>query len=639
MSCHPAILPRVTVLCSMLLAALLANHRVSAQEAPRLFDFFSRATDAKSAKEAQAHFDKAQQLEAAGDQDKAATEYLNALRKSPQTVGSQGYRVVRFFQRADRVDELMAVLSKTDLSRFGQYNAVSNMYRYLMDDQKHREAGFQLFHQAWEAFPKQRLDLLGTVYREDVWQSPKMFAYAHQVLITEDTAIDNNPWAGMQRIMSYGGEGVANGVGTRIIAAARQHDKTQSLSKEILEKLERKPRWLGGQALLAALDAREGHGKQAADRVHTLLASPAAPMPLQTRWMLSQEFEGIDELQTLAVELLEGVRPELLASNNGFGFSAARRLVEMYARQGRRQDARKLVRDFMEGKDYSVYGRGNPGYGEYQELQNIIGAGPVLVKIGFPLDAVRMYKAAMNDADKIEKAKRWYGGSDYLTRQLQEGLRQAEAAVTPDALATALHDWIKPDAKQAGEAVGLMLSVEPRAVSDATIRSEFQAALEATAESAAGKDAVAKVGQDIRGLLSEHQDDVSLLVSSFLVSQTVKNKEHRLLALKRLAEFVAAHPLVKIEMGKQPTKQQRSEAVHRLPIWVVAREALQDDDEDVRKLGEALADHALAAAERQTDASWALALLREWGHVELTRGNKQEAEEKWSNMLDLIFNT
>src|SRR5439155_1215031 len=42
-------------------------------------------------------------------------------------------------------------------------------------------------------------------------------------------------------------------------------------------------------------------------------------------------------------------------------------------------------------------------------------------------------------------------------------------------------------------------------------------------------------------------------------------------------------------------------------------------------------------ARRQSDPAYALAVLREWGQVELDHGDKAAAERRWGQMLDLLL--
>ena len=48
-------------------------------------------------------------------------------------------------------------------------------------------------------------------------------------------------------------------------------------------------------------------------------------------------------------------------------------------------------------------------------------------------------------------------------------------------------------------------------------------------------------------------------------------------------------------------------------------------------------DSTLEAARRQSDPTLALAMLREWGQMDLDRGDRRAAERRWSQMLDLAL--
>src|SRR5439155_14435877 len=72
-------------------------------------------------------------------------------------------------------------------------------------------------------------------------------------------------------------------------------------------------------------------------------------------------------------------------------------------------------------------------------------------------------------------------------------------------------------------------------------------------------------------------------------------------------------------------------------VWLVARECLRKGQEPHREAGEKLAARAAAAGKRQKDLYYAAAVLREWGQLDLDRGDKAKAEARWAEMLEMML--
>ena len=90
-----------------------------------------------------------------------------------------------------------------------------------------------------------------------------------------------------------------------------------------------------------------------------------------------------------------------------------------------------------------------------------------------------------------------------------------------------------------------------------------------------------------------------------------------------------------LEKSARPNARQREQAARQMSLWLIASEAMRD--EASRTIGEQLATRALEAARRQTDNTWALAMLRQRGQQALEAGDRTVAERHWTEMLDLIL--
>ena len=53
--------------------------------------------------------------------------------------------------------------------------------------------------------------------------------------------------------------------------------------------------------------------------------------------------------------------------------------------------------------------------------------------------------------------------------------------------------------------------------------------------------------------------------------------------------------------------------------------------------GDLFAARSLDAARRQADPRWVSAMLREWGQVDLDLGDREQAETRWSELLEVVL--
>ena len=590
--------------------------------------------------DARLQYELAKQLYSSGDRNAAVDHYLAAFKKEPSLFAQDYHRMTSVFQSAKRLDDLLAFLNEVDLKKIGRYYALSDIIRNLMRDNKTQAQALQLFKRAWAAYPDQRHSLMSNMYREEIWKIPEMYDYAVEAILPKPNQPLPTPWSGMDRVMSYSSGGQATGVLTRVVKAAEQQNRLKAFRDEVTKALKQSPDWIGGEALLALLDAKQGQKKSARERLTKLLDDDKTVIPLHARWLIGQELESVGGMDDLALRLYEEGRKDFATGRVEFSYSPARRLVGLYAKAGRKQEARDLMLELYRSQDYSRQSLHNPGYGEYQELRNAEAVASELLKMGAPIDAFRLYNEALADSSKFEAAQRWGGGSR-MKERMESGLKKARDALTAEALETALQQWIRPRTESNAEssksepAVDLVMLVQPRVLSEAAVTSLFQMAVNTAGENEKGTSILEKARAGLGKLREDGAADLSVYVADALVAFAEKEPQRRADSLSRLVELVESTPLDSLEKSARPNARQREQAARQMALWLVAHEAMKD--ESTRTAGERLATRALEAARRQTDNTWALAMLRQRGHQALETSDRTAAEKHWSEMLDVIL--
>ena len=182
------------------------------------------------------------------------------------------------------------------------------------------------------------------------------------------------------------------------------------------------------------------------------------------------------------------------------------------------------------------------------------------------------------------------------------------------------------------DAVDLVLTVYPRALDEAAVTSLFPQALTLAADL---PELLGEVKANLAAARQAHPGDVTAEVAAALVDIAAGDARTVPEVAARLEARVAELPLETIADGARPNTRQRAEAARRLALWLVARACWKQAD--AREAGDRVAALALEAASRQLDASWRLAMLREWGEEAGRRGDAKTAEARWAAMLDLVL--
>src|SRR5262249_11840373 len=158
-----------------------------------------------------------------------------------------------------------------------------------------------------------------------------------------------------------------------------------------------------------------------------LLDDKKNPVPLEAGWLIGQELENHGPMQELALRIYEGGLQQAETENQmEYSWSPVKRLVLLYQRMGRVEDARTLVLKFTKKNTSQGY---DPEYEAYRQVQNLLSIANELLQLGYPVDALRHYNDALSDNARMISASRWNG--EVMKQQAQQGQRKAMQALKP----------------------------------------------------------------------------------------------------------------------------------------------------------------------------------------------------------------
>jgi tetratricopeptide (TPR) repeat protein len=579
-------------------------------------------------------FQVAQQLQQAGERDAALAQYKIAIKLEPVVFSNRYWDIQNLFAQANKYEELAQLFDEVDLRKIGNYWSVFEMVSVLLQNDKGKDLGLKLFKKAWEAFPANRGRLLSRLYDESVWHLPEIYSFAKEAVIPrEDSDIDS--WQSANEIMSYGNDGRIDGVVTRLLSIARKQQRLPELRAEVQAVSAKHPDWLAGKVLLAIIEIQSGN-KEAGKKIwQEVFDDPKLDIPPLARFILCQELEFYAGVEDMALKTLEGGIDDMLKDGSfEYSSSPARRLIWWYEQLGRKEDAKKLQLRFLTTE------QSDPGYGggywQYRIVQNRLSIADELQRLGETVEAVRIYNRLLADQTMLDQASQYYGGGDRFDQMVEQGLQNALRSLKPGKLPQAVGALLTTHEITATNtsALDLVILLESRELSKAKLNSVFAAAIKSTEKAPeVRRDAIAKLSE----LVKKYPSDFSVQTAAALAAFANAKPENIQAALARLVKLVEATPLEALPANGKPNARHRAEALPQVALWLVARECLSKDKERAayHEAGEKLAARAVAAARRQQELVFAMAILREWGQLDLDRGEKAKAETHWTELLEL----
>ncbi|HZV06513.1 MAG TPA: tetratricopeptide repeat protein, partial [Gemmataceae bacterium] len=610
----------------------------------------------------------AEQLQQIGELAAAADHYRAAIRKEPSFFAYHYWEIHQLFDRLRKTEELIQIVEEIDFKAAGgNYFSFMNLLQPLFKQERTRAQGLRLFRKVWDAFPQERGRLLGFIYQDEIWQTPEIYEYARQaVLPVGDDPIE--PWQGSDQIIMYQGDGRIVGVVTRLLEAARRQNRLRPLVRDIEQALVKHPEWCAGKALLVILNLQRGHVDEARRGWRELLDDRKNPMPLWSRCILGQEVADFTSMRDLALETYEGAVEESINDLNiNMSYSPLRRLVLLYRDMGRKQDARALLLRCTRSPGFTF----DSGYLAYQRISNTSSVANELTELGYSVDALRLCSELVNDHDTIQAAVNWNG--PWMKEQAEQALATAVKGLKPETLVQAVRDLLTPRivdergrvsapsvtsarganatplaskaitrganatplasaAKRRECVLDLLLLLQPRELPDARLVSMLEQALQ---DALTKPELRAEAEAALKKLLGEHPDDLSVRIAAALKAGLDEKPEALADAVEKLARLLEAQPLEKLAKGQRANARQRAEAAQQIGVWLIARQCLRRPL--LRAVGEKLGQRAVEAGRRQLEPHFALAMLREWGQIELDRGDRQAAERRWAEMLSIVL--
>jgi tetratricopeptide (TPR) repeat protein len=580
----------------------------------------------------------ANQLEQSGKLKEACDQYLEILRQKPALLMQDFYRIRNAFTRARRSVDLVKALQSINLQSMGQPYYVIDLVSELLQDRSGESKDVDMnlsltfFERIFDAYPAYRNQLVSRIYNPELWKNPRVYSLAKKALVPSSTEVVNQPWFGLDSIYSYSSGGQVNAMFHQLLNGIKGTDRVAELRANIDTALKNNPGWYGGEAMLALIDLNQGQKLKAKERLEKLVSREdiLKAMPSDTSWIIGQELDQFEDTRTVALKLFETAINSNQRGNMQLQYSPLSRLVKLYGTLNRKEDARQLLIKQLHssrGAEYDVM------YSTYQRVENSVWAGKQFLELGFPVDAVRLYRELIDDADAVEQAGNWYGNRpEYFASQAQNGLKKALASINSADANAAIKQLLTLNADGATDkpALDLMVSApDTKALRSKRVESGLVTLLQTVAQDAGIKT---EIESRLNEMASQRPHDFAIPVALAAYRLQLHSPQADQ-SLASLAALANATPLDAISAGRRPNARQRREALLRVPLWLVARDLLFSRDPAKKNAADTLAKQAIEGASRQVDTKHLVAILYEWGKLAVDNGDRPTAEQKWSELL------
>ncbi len=538
----------------------------------------------------------AAQLAQEGQAAAAIDHYKAALKKDPSLLSRNYFQVMNTFQQANKTDEFLALLDQIDLRSLGRSNVVSNMIQNMLNDESKGPQAMKLFRKAWEAFPDERMNLVAVIRQDAFWQMPEMYDYALQGLIPDRAGSSQSPygeWYAFERIFSFNADGRVNSMVSKVLDLAVSQNRLDELIGQIEAARKKFPDWKPGKALLALACCRAGKYEDAKKLVREVVAQfKDEEMSSYVPWVIGSELENHGATRDLSTVVYESCLTS--RTSNPYAFlqydnSAVKRLVTMYVTEGRKDDARRVLQEYMKPRDFSNYPE------EYVQQMRTVGqaaAARQLIELGFVTDAVPLYNAALATAESMAPdAPVYYMDRDSMLQQIRDGLNQALQGLSTEDLTQNLIKFLgrgptagkaeagrdktrsgnetpKQAAKNPQERIDMVVMIYPRALDKSAVRSIFDESIQACAKQ---PERLAELEKQLAQLRQSDTSDLSVEIALSLTTLAEGKPEKIKEALDRLSQAMTKAPLETLLPGARANARQRAEALRQIPLWLVAR--------------------------------------------------------------------
>ena len=549
--------------------------------------------------------------------DEAVELYLTAFEKEPRRFNSDFYTLTNVVRQAgnDAADKVFKRLAKLpiDIVPSYRYDELVNMGdRKSMSQAKRAYVGRVLK----SSFAESEIYSIARILSEEQRKQIPEYREALLRIACSENAFTAN--SSIWRVRSRGSGGKAYGplefIVELIVSDKEAGEKFAEAAARSVELADQKST---AQFLLALVEAKRGNAiaealqsmrkataLDAEEKEATLLVSAGL------LWQAGQILETIDEVPaSFLVDLYTESQRGNPSSSSSSRYSVDNRLMQALAKDGRVRDAKSMLLKMYRETDNAGRNIGNPGYGDYQDLQSFQWIAEQLLEIGAPIEALTISRVTLADPAKFVRAKRW-GGSRNYQQQFENISKLANGKIKPEVAAQYLVDQVHLwEAEAPIDLMEVSVGMIGKTKSPSSLGQAMEVAFSGKSKQAEDLERfVHRVEKLVAANPESWQLAAVLLMSAHYQGAGVDEHEEEL--FRRL-------PTIEEIRSSSESPARKHEHAAFLDLYPVAAVAMKKaDSDDERERSERLVRYVEAIADAVEEPAMTLALARITGDTE-----------------------
>lgn len=571
----------------------------------------------------------ARQHEQQGRLNHACDRYTQVLNRDPSRFSQDYFRLIRAFERVERLNDLVDLLIDADLRKQGRnVFALQQLIENLFRQRSSRAMAEKLFVATWQAFPEFRSHLV-SIADDAVWQLPVMREYVLGEAIPSDRF--RNAWQGVAESIQYQSAGRVAGTMTRLLRLMNSEQDMRQLLAAVETGLEQHPDWAAGRLYRVVLLARTGSTAEAKQYLAAALED-VDDMPGQVAWVTACELKsaGSQFLPAVVALLLHAGSIGVADPSSPYHHDPRRQLIDVYVQLDQPEHARSMLLDHI--------GRVGASHGTqtvddvHQWNEAVLDAVEQMQSIGFPVDAILML-------DRIRSLPQTDSSPESV---LEQSIRKRLTVLQTRAI-RAVHDaswsellrWVTRTGNS-GERhsvrIEFLLEADAGPLKSRRVRSVIEDVIKrhVMTDPAAARASLKHLtdsGQDV---------PPSVWILQVLVADAAGDSELMQQAFHRLRQFADSHnSRPPGDLVPDRTTAAGTGLSDKMALWLSARIALGTSA--FHDIGQQLADVAERAARRAAHTELLVAMHRERGDLALRSDDKRAAAAEWSDLITDIL--
>ncbi len=252
---------------------------------------------------------------------------------------------------------------------------MADLIQELMADERVRVRAMAVFRKFWKASPTYHTQLLTYITREEIWQMPEMYDVIRDAILNGDRAAAAvyaqwYPFRNMGGVVIGGQVQSVPSTAARFLDIAAARGRLDELARDVAAARKDRPDWTVGDFYLVMIDGRSGRYDDARDLVRKL-ADPkvkdenlmSSIYPMYAYSALGAELEALPALANEVPALYERAASlpySMTFLRYGLDQHPTGRLIRLYERQGRMEDARRVALDLAHQQVPSTTAEASP---------------------------------------------------------------------------------------------------------------------------------------------------------------------------------------------------------------------------------------------------------------------------------------